>query len=140
MRSFLQKTAVILLVIASLYSLARYWDSTIDLEMGAQALAAWEARLEPARRALPIQRGVIGYVGEWDVPGVEYNFWDQEGEYLLAQYTLAPFILVKGAQAEWNVAVLSNRAFEIWEQSNQGKFDIIRLKHNVYLLHRIETH
>jgi hypothetical protein len=136
MRTKLQKAAVWLLALTSLLSVLLFWRSTIGLERGAEALDAWEARLAPVRAALPIERGVIGYVGEWDVPGAEYSFWDQESEYLLAQYALAPLIVVKGPGAEWNVAVLSPKSFDIWQSSHAGEFEVTRLKHNVYILHR----
>jgi hypothetical protein len=75
-------------------------------------------------------------VGEWDVAGLEYGYWDQSTEYLLAQYALAPLILVRGAQAEWTVVILNQEAFEDWQRANPGQFEITSLKHNVHLLHR----
>jgi hypothetical protein len=77
-------------------------------------------------------------VGEWDVPGIEYSYWDQESEYLLAQYALAPLILVKGPAAEWNVAVLSPQAFEAWSELNPGLFEVQHIRQNVYLLHKLK--
>ncbi|HEY6074559.1 MAG TPA: hypothetical protein VIV15_14515, partial [Anaerolineales bacterium] len=74
---------------------------------GGEAIASFEKRLEPVKAPLPFQRGVIGYFGEWDMPGAGYEELDQHAEYLLAQYALAPLILKRGAGAEWNVAVLS---------------------------------
>ena len=132
----IQKLAVILLVLTSLYSIVLHWCSTIGIDKGSEALDTWEDHLQPVRDALPIKRGVIGFVGEWDVPGIESAFMDQESEYLLTQYALAPLILVRGAVAEWNIAILNRGAFAIWEQSNQGKFEVIPFKHNIYLLHR----
>jgi hypothetical protein len=138
LRASLSRAAVLLLVCISLYSLIRNWRSTVGLELGAEALSTWEARLEPARAALPVTRGVVGYVAEWDVPGFEYGYHDLEAEFFLTQYTLAPLILVKGALAEWNVAVLPPEAFAAWERSNGEDFEIRRLEHNVYILHRLE--
>ncbi len=132
-----RKFFVVLFVLASLFTIIQYWRGTIGLDNGGGAIDAWEARLAPVKTALPIKRGAIGYVGEWDVPGISYAYWDQESEYLLAQYSLAPLILEKGAVEEWNVAVLNRPAFEAWQKANAGKFEIIPLKHNVYLFHRL---
>ncbi|HVN16069.1 MAG TPA: hypothetical protein VMT73_10055 [Anaerolineales bacterium] len=137
MRLNLKKIFLALLVLAGFFSVVQSWLSTLNLNQGGAAIDAWEARLMPAKKALPIKRGVIGYVGEWDAPGISYAYWDQESEYLLAQYSLAPLILKKGAVEEWNVAVLSEPAFAAWQKANQGKFEIIPLKHNVYLFHRL---
>jgi hypothetical protein len=139
MRPNLQNITVLLLVIASAVSALQHVQSTKDIERGAEALETWEERLAPVRTALPIQRGVIGYVSDWDVPGAAYHVWDQESEYLLAQYALAPLIVVKGPVAEWNVAVLEPGAIEIWQATYPGEYEVIRLKHNVYLLHKLNS-
>jgi hypothetical protein len=137
-----RKAAVVLLVLTSLVSLVGHWRYTMSLntkDAGSEALDIWEARLEPARHTLPVERGMIGFLGEWDVAGMEFSPIDQEAEFLLSQYSLAPFILVRGPRAEWNVAVLSPKAYKTWEQSNQGDFEVIALRHNVYLLHRLKN-
>jgi len=136
MREKLRQLVVVLLVFTSMYSTVLHWRSTVNLDRGANAIAAWEARLQPVREALPVKRGVIGFVADWDVQGIEYNSGDQEVEFMLTQYILAPLILVRGAVADWNVAILSKGAFATWEPSNRGKFEIIPLGHRVYLLRR----
>jgi hypothetical protein len=128
-----------MLVLTSLAALFLHWRTTQAMTLentGSLALEAWEERLAPARRNLPVQRGVVGYVAEWDVPGIEYSPGDQEAEFLLSQYALAPLVLVRGAQAEWNVAVFSPEAFRAWKAANEQYFDIIQLRHNVFILHR----
>ena len=139
MQGTLRKTLVIALVLASLFSAAQFWESTRHLEAGRAALDAWDARLSRAKEALPVKRGVIGYVGEWDVPGFPYAYWDQESEFLLSQYALAPLILKKGAAAEWNVAVLDAKAFAAWKRLNQANFQVTDVGHGVYVLHRLEA-
>ena len=139
MRPNLQNITVILLVVASAVTSVQYMRSTFGMQRGSEALDAWEARLEPVKAALPIKRGLVGYVSEWDVPGAEYGEWDQESEYLLAQYALAPLILVKGGSQEWNVAVLSRSSMHVWQELHAGEYELIPLKHNVYLLHKLNT-
>jgi hypothetical protein len=134
-----KKIAVVLLGLICLISAAQSWRSSIGLDLGSEALADWEARLEPVKDALPIERGVIGYIGEWDVPGIEYSYWDQEGEYLLAQYALAPLILVKGPHAGWNVAVLSPQAFSAWSATHEGQYEVQHIRQNVYVLHKLNN-
>jgi len=136
MQANLKKFLVVTLALISLSSLIRFWYLSRDLDRGSDAIVALESRLAPVKDILPFQRGVIGYVGEWDVPGIEYAYWDQMAEYLLAQYTLAPLILKRGAVADWNVVVLGPKALQIWQQTNQEDFQVIPLKHNVYLFHR----
>jgi hypothetical protein len=138
-QSVLRKMLVVVLVAAAMFSTVRYWASTRHLDRGGDALEGWEARIGPARERLPIRRGTIGYVGEWDVPGVPYAFWDQESEFLLSQYTLAPLVLKKGAAAEWNVAVLSPKPYAAWKRLYGGKFTVMDVGHGVYILHRADA-
>jgi hypothetical protein len=141
MRLDLRYAAIVLLALTSLAAPAVQWQSTRSMNLedtGSLALDGWEQRLEPVRRNLPLKQGVIGYVADWDVPGIEYSPGDQEAEFLLSQYSLAPLVLVRGAQAEWNVGVFSPQAFQAWQAANQDRFEIISLRRNVYLLHRLD--
>ncbi len=134
----LGKFLVFALAIASLSSTVNFWYSTRNLDKGSEAIERWETILAPVKARLPIQRGVIGYVGEWNVPGNEYEDWDQMAEYLLTQYVLAPLVVKQGAVAEWNVAILSPASMQAWQEAHKGEFRIIALKHNVYILRKIE--
>ncbi len=60
------------------------------------AATGWEKRLSALKDALP-ERGVIGYVSEQDYPGVPFNIVDQDEEFVLTQYSLAPLILDRGS-------------------------------------------
>jgi hypothetical protein len=136
MQTYLRKTAIILLAFACLYQAIRQWQTTIDLDSGASALMAWENRFDAVKEIIPINRGIVGYLGEWDVPGIEYEPSDQRAEFLLTQYTLAPLILVRGPNTEWNIAVLSSTAFASWENNHRGEYQIYPLKNNVYVLQK----
>ena len=68
-------------------------------------------RFAPVRGALPFVRGVIGYISDSDVPGADFNAANDEGEYILTQYALAPIVLVRGTDQEWNLANLSRESF-----------------------------
>lgn len=134
----LKQTVVLVFSSISLLSTILFWNSTRNLDKGAEAIIRWETNLAPVKTTIPIQRGVIGYVAEWDIQGAEYEYWDQMAEYLLTQYTLAPLIVKQGAVAEWNVAVLPATSMQVWQQEHKGKFQVIPLKHNVYVLHKLE--
>jgi hypothetical protein len=62
---------------------------------GDDMVTAWDRRLRKVRSILP-ESGVIGYVADWDIPGYTYGSSDQEVEFLLAQYTVAPVVLQRG--------------------------------------------
>jgi hypothetical protein len=133
----IKKLSVLTLIGLSLISMAQYWSVTTNKDTGTEAIERWESRIMLAKNALPIERGIIGYIGEWDVPGADYGYWDQEGEYLLAQYAIAPLILKKGAVAEWNVAVLSMDSLKKWQEYNPQGFEVIPVQGNVLLIRRL---
>jgi hypothetical protein len=92
-----------------------------------------------AKKALPIKRGVIGYVSEQDVPGAKYEYWDTETEFLLTQYAMAPLILKKGPVAEWNVAVLNYKDLATWQKTYPDLYEIITIKGKVRIFHRLNN-
>ena len=85
-----------------------YWSIQASLEyfnyaysvwdpngLNKDAASMWEERLALLKADLP-KEGVIGYVSEMDYPGVPFGAVDQDEEFSLSQYTLAPLILDRG--------------------------------------------
>ena len=99
-------------------------------------VADWEQRFAAVKSQLPFERGFIGYISDSDVPGTSFDPANDEGEYVLTQYAMAPVILVRGTSEEWNIANLSTVAFRIWSGQHSGDFDIMPLRNGLYLLHR----
>lgn len=93
--------ALVLLALISLLVLYSSYQGyiTAAASVGNTAIddmvTAWDKRLRKARNILP-EYGTIGYVADWDIPGYKYGSSDQEVEFLLAQYTLAPLVLERG--------------------------------------------
>jgi hypothetical protein len=67
--------------VAGQISLAR---QTVDTDSA--FFADWEKRFEPVKDDLPFEYGVIGYVADWDIPGLSYDPANSEAEHILAQY------------------------------------------------------
>lgn len=134
--SRIQKISVVLLALLCLFTAVSFWRETLGTEKGGRSIATWEKRLEPVRKALPFKQGVVGYVADWDVPGVNYAMGDMEAEFGIVQYTLAPLIVRRGAAAEWNVAVITPPTLSLWQQAHPEEFEVYDLGHNVYLFHR----
>ena len=93
--------------------------------------------MQLVREALPITRGVVGYITEEDVEGAEFAYWDIETEFLLTQYALAPLIVQKGAIAEWNVAALTKDDLEKWLQAHPGQYEVFKIKGKFNILHAV---
>jgi hypothetical protein len=65
-------------------SIAEQERSSID------TVSKWETRIHRVLAHLPSDTQEIGYVADWDIPGMDYDLVDQETEYTLTQYALAP--------------------------------------------------
>src|SRR5262245_51300397 len=123
---YLQRLFIILIVIASLYASIATLISTKDLGgIKDDPVADWEVRFQPLKERLPFQRGVVGYISDSNIPGADFDAANEEGEYVLVQYVMAPIVIVKGTDQEWNVANLSPKAYKIWNSSNNGQFEVI---------------
>lgn len=118
LQSAIKKVLVILLLFFSLFNIKQLWAASLDIgDRGAETLDRWEADMILLKESLPVNRGVVGYISEEDVAGLEYAYWDNETEFLLTQYALAPLIIKKGLSAEWNVVVLKNQdLLNGWQQ------------------------
>jgi len=132
-----QRGLIVLLVAASLYASWQNLISTRSLgSIGDDPVADWEKRFAPLKAQIPFRRGFVGYISDSNVPGASYDAANDEGEYVLTQYVLAPIILVRGTDHEWNIANLDRQSFELWNKSHQGTFDVTTFKGGLYLLHR----
>ena len=135
---WVQRGIIVLMVIASLYASIQNLISTKQLgSVSDDPVADWEKRFVPIKARLPFQRGVVGYISDSNVPGATYDAANDQGEYVLTQYVLAPIVIVKGTAQEWNIANLDRPAFDLWSKSNEGQFEVIPYKGGLYLLHRI---
>ena len=136
LRAGIRKILVILLTLISINYVVQLWQSSMDIgDTGSKELDRWEADMQLVREILPIERGVVGYISQEDVEGSEFEYWDNETEFLLTQYALAPLIVKKGLAAEWNVIVLKNEDLEKWLQMHPGEYEITNLKNQIHVLH-----
>jgi len=143
-KAVLQKTLIALLVLVSLISSLQVLLETQArwrTQAGAsEPVSEWEARLARLRAAIPLQNGTIGYVGEWDVQAMDPDsgpYADQETEYILTQYALAPLILKRGADFEWVVANLSPSTYKTWRTSLAGEYKVLEFGWDLHLIHRL---
>lgn len=101
-----------------------------------EPVAEWERRMAPLKAALPISRGFVGYVSDSSEACFDCTNLDDQIEYALTQYALAPIVVNKGDNYEWVVGNFGKGAFAAWSQSRPGEFEIVRFPYGIYLLHR----
>ena len=128
---------LILIVLGSLYGSLRNLAWTADLGgIHQDPVAEWEDRFERLKLALPFTRGFVGYISDADIPGVEFSEANDQAEYVLTQYVMAPIILIRGTGQEWNIGNLGTDAFRVWKTSINGRFEIIPFGGGLYLIHK----
>lgn len=96
--NFIKLLVLILLAGGSFYSALSYMMDVVSANdgiPGEDMVSVWEKRLRRVKPLLPTS-GVIGYVSDWDISETDISLKDQQIEYLLSQYTLAPLVLVRG--------------------------------------------
>ena len=134
----LRNILVIVMLVISLSAIRQLWTSSMNIaDRGTNALDRWEANMILVKEDLPINRGLVGYISEENVPGAEYEYWDSETEFLLTQYALAPLVLKKGPIAEWNVVVLSDKDLATWLAAYPGQYEITTIKGKVRIFHNL---
>lgn len=96
----------------------------------------WETRLSRLKDQLPENVSILGYAADWDLPGVEYNVIDQDAEYMLTQYALAPIPVKPGLDQEWIIGNFTHQGFKDWLDEQIPSYEIVDLKQGIYLIHR----
>lgn len=128
---------LILILIGSLYASIQNLLATPSLGNPADdPVADWERRFGPLKKDLPFVRGFVGYISDSDIPNINTDLANDAGEYVLTQYVMAPIIIVKGTNEEWNVGNLSPQAYRAWSLTNQGHYEVRAFTGGLYLLHR----
>lgn len=97
----------------------------------------WEKRMKRVKSRLPENVTVVGYVADWDLPGVETNPVDQDTEYVLSQYALAPIKVIPGLEAEWILGNFVTPDFRTWLDQSLPAYEVTEIGYGIYLVHRI---
>jgi len=101
-----------------------------------EVISAWDDALDRLIEPIPFERGFVGYLSDEDLPGAAFNASDAEGEFVLTQYAIAPLILVRGTEQEWNILNLDPETLKEWRRENKGVFEVIRSGGGMTLVRR----
>jgi hypothetical protein len=115
-----------------------YQDISATEKAAGEPVAEWERRLIPLKKIMPFSKGVVGYVSDSEDLGIDYYNPDDQIEYTLTQYVMAPIVVRKGTDHEWIIGNLSKQGYENWSRSNPGHYDVTSLNYGFYLIHRLD--
>jgi hypothetical protein len=102
-------------------------------------VSKWETRIHRVLAHLPSETKEMGYVADWDIPGVEYDLVDQETEYTLTQYALAPRRVQPGLDHEWIIGNFTSPNFREWLDKNLSSYEIREVGFGIYLIHNTSS-
>lgn len=100
------------------------------------SVSKWEKRVQVSLTHIPPDVSELGYVADWDVPNSGYNLIDQDNEYTLTQYALAPRIVQRGLNHEWIVGNFTFGGYQDWLDKNLSSYKLINLGFGIYIIHR----
>lgn len=137
-KKILQRIVLIAIAVLGVKtSIENFKSSIAERSNDAEVIAAWNDRLSKMIEPIPFERGFVGYLSNADLPGTGFDSNDAEGEFVLTQYAIAPLILVRGTEQEWNILNLDRDTFEKWQQENAGKFEVVKSGGGMYLVHKV---
>ena len=139
MHPLIKKLAIVLLVLVSVYSSVTYlvnnikaWNPRLITNDG---VYDWDTRLADLRADLPPDVEVVGYVSDWDI-SPDYNYPDNETEYVLTQYTMAPVIVTRDAERAWVIVNLAPKDFGTWLATQPTDIKVTRYPLGLFLVHK----
>jgi hypothetical protein len=137
-KKYLQRIILIVIALLGVKTGVDNFMSTINMDSNDISVANWDQRISNLTAPIPFKRGFIGYISNADIPGATFDEADTSGEYILTQYAVAPLILIRGIDQEWNILNLDPKSFEKWKQENLNDFEVIGSGGGLYLVRRVD--
>jgi len=139
MRSLRAIALISLLLYSILVAATNGWTAFARWNRNSQvgdSVSKWEKRVKPVLDHIPSAITELGYAADWDIPGSGYDIIDQDNEYTLTQYALAPRKLQPGLDHEWIIGNFTYTGFRNWLDKNLASYNIIEIGFGIYVIHR----
>ena len=137
-KKYLQRIILAVVAVLGVKTGITSFTSNIKVHSNDTSVAIWDERLSNLIAPIPFERGLVGYISNEDIPGIAFDEDDAEGEYILTQYAVAPLILVRGTDQEWNLLNLDTTAYETWHQTNINDFELVGFGGGLYLVRKVD--
>jgi|GEM_PF-6010948 len=111
--------------------------SSAEIHSNDESVINWDDRLSNLIALIPLERGMVGYLSNEDIPGAAFDPDDASGEYILTQYAVAPLVLIRGAEQDWNLLNLDPETYEKWIQENEDRYRLVGSGGGIYLARRV---
>lgn len=128
---------VIIAILGAITSIESFIANVNSRDDDSAVVNAWDERILTLIEPIPFERGLIGYISSEDIPGTVFDADDLSGEYMLTQYAVAPLILIRGTDQEWNILNLDAVTYKKWMKKNANDFELVRSGGGMYLVHKV---
>lgn len=136
-KKYLQRIFLIVIAILGVKTGVQDFISTIHMSSQDVAIANWDERLSNLLALVPFDHGFIGYISNADIPGATFDENDTMAEYVLTQFAVAPIIIIRGTDQEWNILNLDPESYEKWYQANFNDFEVVDSGGGLYLVRKV---
>jgi hypothetical protein len=137
-KKYLQGIVITLIVGLGIKTSVENFSSSLhDTSNNTKVIADWNKQISKIITRIPIKHGLVGYISNEDVLGKTVSTNDAEGEYVLTQYSIAPLVLVRGTNQEWNILNLEPENYKKWMRENEKAFELVKVSGGMYLVHRM---
>jgi hypothetical protein len=137
-KKVLQRIILIVITLLGIKTSIQGFVSTINMPSHDISVSNWDERISTLTASIPFERGFIGYISNADIPGAAFDEADTAGEYTLTQFAVAPIIIIRGTDQEWNILNLDPKAYEKWHQANANDFEVVDFRGGMYLVHKVD--
>ena len=137
-KKILQGIILIVITLLGIKTSIQGFISTINMPSHDTSVSNWDERVSALTASIPFERGFIGYISNADIPGAVFDDADVAGEYTLTQFAVAPIIIIRGTDQEWNILNLDPKAFEKWYQANGNDFELVDFGGGMYLVRKVD--
>jgi hypothetical protein len=137
-KKYLQRIILVVIMILGIKtSIESYMSSMKARSNDTAVVTNWDERLSKLIAPIPFKHGMVGYISNEDIPGATFDSNDASGEYVLTQYAVAPLILIRGTNQEWDILNLDPETYKKWFQANAADFKFVQSGGGMYLVHKV---
>ena len=137
-KKYIQRIILVIIIILGIKTGIENFTSSMNNPSNNTAVVTnWNKQLSKLINPIPVRHGLVGYLSNEDFLGTTFSSNDASGEYVLTQYAIAPLILVRGTDQEWDILNLEPVNYKKWMQKNAADFEFIKVEGGMYLVHRV---
>jgi hypothetical protein len=137
-KKYLQRIVLVVITILAIKTALEIFVKNITSRDDDTAVVAeWDERITKLITPIPFRHGLVGYISSKDIPGTVFSADNEEGEYILTQYAVAPLILIRGTEQEWNILNVDRDTFNKWTAANADNFELTTSGGGMFLVHKV---